>query len=262
MSSLTHRYIPRTNQREENYFLEEYYSSTDTKIYIDDEEQTEIGYINYSLQEQLKPVYGYASRTFDDVAIGNRIVTGMIKIPIKNIAKQSTYEEVVEVSKGNTIDEYNKGEEDIKDTIDWITGQGESPDISFSDTGIDQTQEDYEYSTKLRQIGYNTQWNDGDLKSLIKFFQKENELDETGEFNTETKNKIDELLMLENLETIIIPVGTKIYTLPSVDADGIPVSEETEVYVLDRGYEGGWIYVTTKNGMEGYINIYEFEEVT
>ena len=68
---MTHRYIPRIEQREENLFTEEYYSSTDTKIYIDDIEQTEISYISYSLQEQLKPIYGYASNTFDDVAIGN-----------------------------------------------------------------------------------------------------------------------------------------------------------------------------------------------
>ena len=40
----THYYIPRVEQREPNLFTEEYYSSTDTKIYIDGIEQTEIGY--------------------------------------------------------------------------------------------------------------------------------------------------------------------------------------------------------------------------
>ncbi len=81
----THAYISRIKQREPNLFVEEYYSSTDVKVYFDDVEQTEIGYIQYSIQEQLKPLFGYASRTWDDVAIGNRIVTGVLKIPIRNI---------------------------------------------------------------------------------------------------------------------------------------------------------------------------------
>ncbi len=81
----THAYISRIQQREPNLFVEEYYSSTDVKVYFDDIEQTEIGYIQYSIQEQLKPLFGYASRTWDDVAIGNRIVTGVLKVPIRNI---------------------------------------------------------------------------------------------------------------------------------------------------------------------------------
>lgn len=94
MASLTHKYIPRTEQTEENLFIEEYYSSTDTKIYIDDVEQTEIGYISYSVQEQLKPIYGYASNTFDDVAVGNRIVVGSLKVPIKNPEIQSNEKDI------------------------------------------------------------------------------------------------------------------------------------------------------------------------
>lgn len=80
----THAYISRIAQREQNLFIEEYYSSTDTKIEFDGQEQLEIGYIQYAMQEQLKPIYGYASRTWDDVAVGNRIVTGVFKVPIRN----------------------------------------------------------------------------------------------------------------------------------------------------------------------------------
>ena len=31
--SMTHKYIPRIQQREENLFLEEYYSGSDKKVY-------------------------------------------------------------------------------------------------------------------------------------------------------------------------------------------------------------------------------------
>ena len=58
---MTHKYIPRIEQTEENLFIEEYYSSTDTKIFMNNVEQTEISYISYQLREQLKPIYGYSS---------------------------------------------------------------------------------------------------------------------------------------------------------------------------------------------------------
>ena len=45
--SFTHKWIPRVDQQEKKLSIEEYYSSTATQIKMDDEEQTEIGYINY-----------------------------------------------------------------------------------------------------------------------------------------------------------------------------------------------------------------------
>ena len=104
--SYNYSYTPTVEHRESNLFREEYYSGTDVKIYFDDEDQTEIGYISYELQEQLKPVYGYNSRTFDDVVIGNRIVTGTFSVPIKNTAKQRW-------GKDNTISEKKKNSENL-----------------------------------------------------------------------------------------------------------------------------------------------------
>ena len=116
-SSLTHKYIPRIEQNEENLFMEEYFSSTDTKIFMDNEEQTEISYIQYSIQEQLKPIYGYSSRTWDDVAVGNRIVMGTFRVPIKNNERQSTMEEITKkanksfsIDYSDTINDYNEKE--------------------------------------------------------------------------------------------------------------------------------------------------------
>lgn len=126
MSQLTHKYINRIPEREENLFLEEYYSGTDTKVFIDNDPQTEIAYISYSVSEQLKPLYGYASRTWDDVAVGNRIVTGTFKVSIKNPEEQSSREEVIEhkyVDKEQStleeIAEMNKAEEEAKQEMEW-----------------------------------------------------------------------------------------------------------------------------------------------
>lgn len=134
--SITHKYIPRVKfQRENNLFIEEYYSSTDTHIYIDDEEQTEIGYIGYSLQEQLKPLYGYASYTYDDMAVGNRIVTGMFKIPIKNTEAQATLKETVGTLKDlyNMVKEYNKKQQEMVEDTEWVDNTDDADD---SDSGI------------------------------------------------------------------------------------------------------------------------------
>ena len=116
--SMTHKYIPRIQQREENLFLEEYYSGTDTKVYLNNKQQSEISYISFSLNEQLKPIYGYASRTFDDMSVGNRIVTGIFKMPIKNPEEQDSYKTVVEPSTLEEINTKNQLEENKKNNTD------------------------------------------------------------------------------------------------------------------------------------------------
>lgn len=84
MDTKTFKYIPQEHSREKNTYIEEYYSSPDVTIEIDGKEFKEANNINFSVQEQLKPIYGYNSSTYDDVAVGNRIVVGSITVPIKN----------------------------------------------------------------------------------------------------------------------------------------------------------------------------------
>ena len=116
-TSLTHKYTPRLDQYENNLFMEEYYSSTDTQIYFINKgkvkKQSQIGYIAYNIQEQVKPLYGYASRTWDDVAIGTRVVTGQFTMPIKNPDENSRLNEVdkelsVRNTSGNASGKKNK----------------------------------------------------------------------------------------------------------------------------------------------------------
>lgn len=60
-----------------------YYSGTDIRIYFGDYWVDEIVEIEFSMQEQVAPIYGYASYTFDKVARGNRIVQGSFSINFK-----------------------------------------------------------------------------------------------------------------------------------------------------------------------------------
>ena len=257
-TSLTHRYIPRIEQTEKNLFIEEYYSSTDTKIYMDDMEQSEIAYINYSLQEQLKPIYGYASRTFDDVAVGNRIVTGMFKVTVKNPESQSSMSTIIDRSNNSTLEDYNDNQQELMNAIEWITEGKNNNTVS---TVIQEDDETFAYRTKLINLGYDLDYNSSAyvLEQQIKKFQSEHEeLEVNGMLTISTKNKIDEMLNNSSLSTITVPIGTYIYMSPMFSSDKIQITEEQDIYILDEfSYDDGWVHVMTKYGEEGYINTME-----
>ena len=73
-----------SKNRDHNIFTEEYYGGADTFIYIDNERYENISALSFEVRETVKPIYSYASRIFDDLAVGTRIVQGVIKIPVKN----------------------------------------------------------------------------------------------------------------------------------------------------------------------------------
>lgn len=57
-----------------------YYSSVDAEIYFGDRHIDEVLNINWSIQQQAMPIYGYNSYCFDDMAIGSRIVQGQFSL--------------------------------------------------------------------------------------------------------------------------------------------------------------------------------------
>lgn len=251
-TSLTHRYIPRVEQTEENLFMEEYYSSTDTKIYMGNVEQTEISYISFSLQEQLKPIYGYGSRTFDDMAIGNRIVTGMFKVPIKNPEAQTPMDAIVERGGSSTIEDYNDNQQELTDAIEWITGQ----QTHSSDTIIAEDDVTFEYRTKLINLGYDLDYNSSAyiLQQQIKKFQSDNGLYADGILTAATKGEIDKALQRSSLEKHLVYRGTKLYLKPTSASGYKEVNTVQIAYILEE-YDDGWAYVMLENGDEGFILI-------
>lgn len=60
-----------------------YYSGTDIRIYFGDKWVDEIVEIEWSMQEQVAPIFGFSSYTWDRVARGNRIVQGSFSINFK-----------------------------------------------------------------------------------------------------------------------------------------------------------------------------------
>ena len=62
----------------------EYYCASDIKVYIWDICVDDAIAIDYVLQEKVTPVYGYASYTYDDIARGQRLVSGSLAINFKS----------------------------------------------------------------------------------------------------------------------------------------------------------------------------------
>lgn len=253
---MTHKYIPRIPQRQENLFLEEYYSGTDTKVYINNKEQTEISYISFSLNEQLKPIYGYASRTFDDMAVGSRIVTGILKMPIRNPENQDTYETVIEtaLSTLEEIENMNKEELDKLNKTEWIT--------NTTNDNNDYTNDNvFEYQNKLIFLGYtssNSGKLDADTRKAIKQFQLNNNLRTTGYFDNDTMNRIELEIGMSNIPIKSTNSETKVYTGLTTASGVITTLSQGEkfYYISDLG---AFVLIRTVDGKDGYIEASRIE---
>lgn len=61
-------------------FPEEYFSGADLSIYVGDVFVSEVNRLQFALTQQIRPIYGYNSYTYDALAVGNRIVQGSFAI--------------------------------------------------------------------------------------------------------------------------------------------------------------------------------------
>lgn len=79
----------RDRSNEFLYVPEQYFSGNDISVFINDTEAIEVSSIAFELKEQLRPIYGYNSYTFDAMATGNRLIMGSLTIPFvkKNYLK-------------------------------------------------------------------------------------------------------------------------------------------------------------------------------
>jgi len=64
-------------------FRNEYFTGADVRIYFGDIWVDEITNLQFTLQEQVAPIFGYASYTWDKVARGNRYIQGSFNINFK-----------------------------------------------------------------------------------------------------------------------------------------------------------------------------------
>lgn len=60
-----------------------YFSGADVAIYFGDTYVDEVAGISFVVQQQLQPVFGYGSYTFDAILKGTRLVEGSLRIPFR-----------------------------------------------------------------------------------------------------------------------------------------------------------------------------------
>ena len=256
--SMTHKYIPRIQQREENLFLEEYYSGTDTKVYLNNKQQSEISYISFSLNEQLKPIYGYASRTFDDMSVGNRIVTGIFKMPIKNPEEQDSYETVVEPSTLEEINTKNQLEENKKNNTEWINNTDNNTNTSYTNDNV------FEYQNKLKQLGYNASdsgTHDDQTRAAIKQFQRDNNIQSvSGTLNNDTMAEIDTQLEVQNVPRKKVEQKTNVYAGLTTASGIVYTLQPNEEFYLIQDL-GVFSQIRTIDGKDGYVESSKIVEV-
>ena len=245
--SYTHKYSPMKDVREKNLFKEEYFSSTDVDIYFDDKKQTEIGYISFTLSEQIKPIYGYASRTWDDIAIGNRIVSGEFTMPIGNSKEENfvDYDSIIkDINADDTDDEedtpqkkYNNVNKTNHANKEWIgsTDKYTEPSSYYSKSLFD-SDEDRKYISIMSKQGFAPKSDKSeDIKKAIKAYQKSKKIEQNGKFTTITKEKLDEDASITSSEVFTLDRANG-YAVPRDDGISRSISGSFVVESIFSGY--------------------------
>ena len=252
--SYTHRYIPELEfiagdeRREQNLVKEEYFSSTDLQIFFDHDRQYQIGYISFTLSEQLKPIYGYHSRTWDDVAIGNRIVTGTLQMPIYNALEPQrndfskydgsslkkdndsySYYELMDLAESRG---YNNNENANLNKKEFIGNTDKYTDPASNRFTNDEAKD---YLLKLNSLGVHLgNYSDRDITKAIKEFQKRNGIEATGTLTTSTKNLIDNIINSYSLTKISLD-NEYAYPSPNKSINAITLSGSNFVVLSNLG---------------------------
>lgn len=108
-----------------------YYSSVDADIYMGDTFIDEVVSITWQVQQNALPLFGYNSYTFDDIALGNRIVSGQFVI---NYTQANYLGEVLKIMKGISRKMYG---EDLPATSAFSTQDRQRRNLPIWDKGFD-----------------------------------------------------------------------------------------------------------------------------
>jgi len=74
-------------------YYKRYYSMIDAEIYFGDTYIEEIHDITWNFKQQQAPIYGYNSYLFDEVALGNRLITGTFTV---NFTGANVFNKIIE----------------------------------------------------------------------------------------------------------------------------------------------------------------------
>lgn len=258
MDTKTLKYVPPRESREKNTFIEEYYSSPDVTITINGSEFSHANELHFSVQEQLKPLYSYVSNTYDDVAIGNRIVVGQITVPIINETKNDEVDFETGVVEDNEDEDRRPG---------WASNSQDSNSSLYIDIGGDTPSSihrpqmpsisDMVFSNEIKKVqtalldkGYNvlvTGFLDTKTKMALSKYQSENGLRITGTPNKETKDH----LFGETSNNVVI-TDVNVHSGPGKNYPIIGLIKASESVTITTTV-GDYSYIKTSKQITGYV---------
>lgn len=107
------------------HYSANYYSGSDIRIYFGDTWIDEITNIDFTLQEQVAPIFGYASFTWDRVARGSRYVSGTFSINFKETAYLQTIMNSLrsDIEKDSVTGYFSKADWDKNLTVEQLIEQ-------------------------------------------------------------------------------------------------------------------------------------------
>lgn len=117
------------------HYSANYYSGSDIRIYFGDIWVDEVTNIDFTLQEQVAPIFGYASFTWDRVARGSRYVSGTFSINFKETAYLQTIMNSLrsDLEKDSETGYFSKAEWDKNMDIETLVSQNKSDFHSIAD---------------------------------------------------------------------------------------------------------------------------------
>lgn len=236
-----------SNNRDHNIYTEEFFGGADVFIYIDDELYEDISAVQFSVTENIKPIYGYSSRIYDDLAIGTRIVQGVIKVPVRNQNKDKYITSNYKGARNNRL--VNTGTSNVPNWVYKYTTDKKTLGTSSVVSQYDTVGSSTIAAIQLRLGVEVTGTNDLTTQKAVIAYKKANSL----EVDTNIDSVLLNSLSLSEDSVKTTTGNTKLRYKPTADsASYSAVAAKKRVLILENVNEE-WYYVQIDEGATGYI---------
>lgn len=247
----------KAKDRDHNIYTEEYYGGADCFIYIGKERYDNISALQFQVRETVKPIYGYSSRTYDDLAIGTRIVQGVIKVPVKN---EGSADQLTDSSNNGSYSLTNQGTTEVPD---WVykykpnSDEVGTPNIGYSDNTDSAIVASVQAVLANRYPDSGVQVSgvlDYTTKQAIADYKQDNNL----LINTKLDNELTNRMFTTEENLVHAVEGCLLRYSPSIQSQVIQTVPTSARLAVVKVIDDTWLLVQVNNGSKGYIKRGEY----
>lgn len=236
-----------SNNRDHNIYTEEFFGGADVFIYINDELYEDISAVQFSVAENIKPIYGYSSRRYDDLAIGTRIVQGVVKVPVRNTnADKHITSNYTDIRNSKLV---NTGTSNVPNWVYKYTTDKNTLGTSSVVSQYNDVDSSTIAAVQLRLGAEVTGTNDLTTQDAVMAYKKANNLVVNPSIDSTLLNRLS--LSKDSVKTTT--GSTELRYKPTDDsASYLSVSPQKRVVILDI-VNDEWYYVQIDEGTTGYV---------